>query len=45
MDVVYTDNNATTQVAAEVLEEMVPYFHDFYGQSYDVQGSRARHSR
>jgi cysteine desulfurase len=31
MTPVYLDNNATTSVASEVMGEMLPYFHDYYG--------------
>ncbi|NLT35701.1 MAG: cysteine desulfurase NifS [Gaiellales bacterium] len=40
-DLVYLDNNATTAVAPEVLEEMLPFLRDYYGNPssmYDFAG-------
>ncbi|RPJ82105.1 MAG: cysteine desulfurase NifS [Deltaproteobacteria bacterium] len=31
MDIIYADNNATTQIAPSVLDEMMPYLKEYYG--------------
>jgi cysteine desulfurase len=44
MNVIYTDNNATTQVAPEVLQAMLPFLTENYfnpSSAYDAAGSAA----
>jgi cysteine desulfurase len=51
MKVIYTDNNATTKVAHEVIEEMMPYFGELYGNPSsmhtfgDEVGKRVKQAR
>ncbi len=33
MKIIYLDNNATTRLADEVLQEMLPYYHEYYGNA------------
>ncbi len=45
-NVIYVDNNATTRIAPEVLEAMLPFLTDFYGNPSSIHtfgGQVARH--
>src|SRR5436190_958005 len=44
MDIVYLDNNATTRPAPQVVEAMLPFYTEWYGNASSVHrfGQRAR---
>jgi cysteine desulfurase len=46
MDVVYLDNNATTQPAPQVVQAMLPYLSEFYGNPSSAHrfGQQVRHA-
>ncbi|MCG8568098.1 MAG: cysteine desulfurase NifS [Desulfobacterales bacterium] len=51
MEIIYTDNNATTKVADEVIQEMLPYLGELYGNPSsmhtfgDQVGAKVRKAR
>jgi len=42
LDVIYLDHNATTPLAPEVLEEMLPYLREHFGEIGDPPWRRDR---
>ena len=45
MDIIYLDNNATTRVAPEVVDAMLPYLREYYGNPSSMYGFAGRWAR